>query len=28
MGAMRIDLIIFGLFNLLAVGCALARNRR
>ena len=28
MGAMRVDLIIFGLFNLLAVGCALARNRR
>ena len=28
MGAMRIDLIIFGLLNLLAVGCALARNRR
>ena len=27
MGAMRVDLIIFGLLNLLAVGCALARNR-
>ena len=28
MGAMRVDLIIFGVLNLLAVGCALARNRR
>ena len=28
MGAMRVDLMIFGLLNLLAVGCALARNRQ
>ena len=28
MGAMRVDLMIFGVLNLLAVGCALARNRR
>jgi MFS family permease len=27
MGAMRVDLVVFGLLNLLAVGCALARNR-
>ncbi len=27
MAAMRTDLIIFGLLNLLAVGCVLARNR-
>ena len=28
MGAMRVDLVVFGLLNLLAVGCALARNRQ
>ena len=28
MGAMRVDLMVFGVLNLLAVGCALARNRR
>ena len=27
MAAMRLDLTIFGLLNLLAVGCVLARNR-
>lgn len=28
MRSMRLDLVIFGLLNLLAVGCALARNRK